>query len=409
MRRRKPTNWAKVITLGGLALLVIALALPFVVQLKPWLPELEEQLSQAIGEPVAFNGARAGLSPRPFLELSGVSLGPDKDVQATSARLYPDLRSLFEPTKHIVEIEVSGAVVRRSAVLRFMGVRARAGGLQRIRLGRIRAPRAGLDVLEGKFGEVDMDAMLNRENQLVSLVLEAADGKSKLEVAPAAEGLQLTFSAQRWQAPIGPAIPLERFFAQGTLSEGKLALSELTAGGFGGDARGGLELTWNRGWNLSGRVHASRVDLQPALRALKSPLPVRGSLEGDLRFSATAETPDALASALKLEGTFTVSNGVLNDFDFPRVIRGAPRDGVRGGQTQFEQLAGSVQIGNGYRFTGLKLSSGLMSASGNISIAERGELSGTMSVELKGTASTLGSTVITSGTLRDPVLLPPGR
>ena len=223
------------------------------------------------------------------------------------------------------------------------------------------------------------------------------------------DGLQLIFSAQDWQPPFGLAIPFERFYARGIVSDGRLAVSEITAGLYGGDARGGLELTWNRGWALSGRVQANRIDVQPMLQVLQSALPVRGTLKTELHFSTTAESPALLADALRLDGNFKLTNGTLNDFDFSRVIQGAGRDGVRGGQTRFEQFTGNVQVGSGYRFTALRLSSGMMSAAGNMDISGNGQISGTVAVSLTGSASSLSATVLASGTLTNPVLLPSGR
>jgi uncharacterized protein involved in outer membrane biogenesis len=410
MRRRKRTNWKGIAGFVLAALAALALALPFVVPLKSWFPQLESQLSQALGEPVAFDSLRAGLSPQLYLEAGNVVIGRERDVRAARLRLYPELLTLSEPTRNLRSIELDEVALGRGAIVRFFTDRAIEGGVQRIRLGRLRANRVKLDLLDGRLGEVDIEATFGRENEVTSLVVDATDRKFKLELAPNPDAIQIIFSAQDWQAPILPSVPFERIHAQGQLIGKKLSISEFTAGAYGGDLRGGLEISWGDGYTLSGRLRATRLDLLPLLQTLRSPLPARGTLDAELRFVSTADTAAKLIETMKLDGKFKLANGTLNDFDFPRVIQGAPRDGVRGGQTRFEQLVGNLQTGGGaYRFSGLRLTSGLMSAVGNIAVAENGQVSGAMSLELRGSAGVLGSTVLTGGTLRDPVLLPSGK
>lgn len=396
------------------AFLGLAIALPFLVPLKPLFPGLESQLSIALGEPVRFEGLRAGLLPHPYLEARAVSVGDDRALRATRARLYPELLSLFEATTFIKLTELDEVTLDRNAIQRFFGEgNSREGGLQRIRLGHVRASHVRLEVLAGKLGEFDAEADLNRDNRLINFALTSSEGKMKFEAVPASRALLLTFSAQDWKPPAGPAIAFDRVYAQGALSEGKLAISEFTAGLYHGNVRGGLELTWGDAWVISGRVQMSRVDLAPLLQALQSPLPVRGSLDSELHFALGAAKPEQLAESLKLDGRFKVGDGVLTGFDFPSVIQGASSQGVRGGQTRFEQFSGNLQSGSGYRFTNLHLASGKnargseLNVGGNIAVDGNGRITGAMNVELKGASTALGSTVQTAGTLDDPVLLPP--
>src|SRR5208337_92111 len=103
---------------------------------------------------------------------------------------------------------------------------AREGGLQRIRLGHVHASHVKLDLLAGKFGEFEAEADLNRDNRLTNFALTSADGRTKFDAVPASGALLLTFSAQDWKPPVGPAIAFDRIYAQGALSDGKLAVSE---------------------------------------------------------------------------------------------------------------------------------------------------------------------------------------
>ena len=89
-----------------------------------------------------------------------------------------------------------------------------------------------------------------------------------------------------------------------------------------------------------------------------------------------------------------------------RAIQLPSWDGVRGGKTGFNSLAGSMRLANqSYSYRQLQLSSGPMNASGSVDIAPNGNLSGRISTELgsKTVVVARGNLSIT-GTLKTPVL-----
>jgi uncharacterized protein involved in outer membrane biogenesis len=409
LRRRKRRNWRQIAVNAAAALIAIGLALPFVIPLKPWFPNLEAQLSAAVGEPVRFNSLRAGLLPRPHLEADSITIGRSGEITVAHARLYPELPTLREPTQFFKSIEADEVSASRNAVLQFLGEHSREGGLQAIRLGHIRATHVKLGVFDGKLGDLELDATVDRDNQLLNLVLAGSDQRSRLEVTPANGTTQVTFSAQDWKPLAGPQIPFERVFLQGVLTRDALAVSEFTAGVYGGDIRGGMEINWANGWSVTGRARVTRLNLYPMMQVLQTDLPVHGTFESELRFTGAAASPGQLLDSMKFDGKFNIVNGVLDEIDFSRVIQGAGRNGVRGGQTQFDQFSGSLQTGNGYRFSGLRLTHGMLAVTGAINVAPGEQLSGSMNVELKSTVGILGSAVQMGGALGEPVLMPSAR
>jgi hypothetical protein len=63
-------------------------------------------------------------------------------------------------------------------------------------------------------------------------------------------------------------------------------------------------------------------------------------------------------------------------------------------------------IGKHTQLRDIKVASGLLKASGNVDIAASKKLSGTVSVEVKGTASLVSVPLEVAGTIQDPVLFP---
>ena len=108
---------------------------------------------------------------------------------------------------------------------------------------------------------------------------------------------------------------------------------------------------------------------------------------------------------MRLEGTFAIAGGELNNVDVVRALQSNRAAGQRGGRTRFDNLAGAVQVsGASYSYRQLQLSSGPMSASGNVDVSD-GNLSGRINAELgtKGIVVARGA-LTPGGTLRDPVL-----
>ena len=108
----------------------------------------------------------------------------------------------------------------------------------------------------------------------------------------------------------------------------------------------------------------------------------------------------------KVEATFTVERGELNNVDIVRAVQSPARDGVRGGKTRFDSLAGTLQASDKqFSYRGLQLGSGPMNATGNVDVAANGDLSGSVGAELgsKTVVVARGSLNVT-GNLKTPIL-----
>ena len=110
----------------------------------------------------------------------------------------------------------------------------------------------------------------------------------------------------------------------------------------------------------------------------------------------------------RIEASFNVEKGVLNNVDVVRAIQSPSRDGVRGGKTNFDVLAGTVEVnGDHYSYRQMRLTSGPMNATGSFDLAPGGDLSGRINAEL-GTKSIVVArgTLNVAGNLKAPLLKP---
>ncbi len=114
-------------------------------------------------------------------------------------------------------------------------------------------------------------------------------------------------------------------------------------------------------------------------------------------------------NAMKLDTPFEVRNGVLYGVDIEKAATSLIKRET-GGETRFEQLSGHLAMERGtQRFTDLKISTGSLAASGNVSISPKKELSGRVNAEVKAASITAASVPLNvSGTVDSPMLLPTG-
>ncbi|HYW55536.1 MAG TPA: hypothetical protein VE934_01125 [Polaromonas sp.] len=126
--------------------------------------------------------------------------------------------------------------------------------------------------------------------------------------------------------------------------------------------------------------------------------PLSGLLEASTTLSARAATTAGLIDALQTDTSFTVKNAVLHGLDLEKAVKSVGMS--RGGQTPLDTLAGQVRTqGRTVHLNNLVATSGLLGATGNVTISPARELTGRISVNL---ADTVGVPLAVGGTLDAP-------
>jgi hypothetical protein len=111
----------------------------------------------------------------------------------------------------------------------------------------------------------------------------------------------------------------------------------------------------------------------------------------------SAAAPDKLGAEARLEGKFTVTKGVLGSFDIARAMQ--PAASLASGRTLFADLAGTGSYNKGaVQLRDMRLTAGLLSATGIADIDASGRLSGRVNAEL----GPQRGTIALSGTAKEP-------
>jgi len=125
-----------------------------------------------------------------------------------------------------------------------------------------------------------------------------------------------------------------------------------------------------------------------------------GKGEGSGKFSMRG-APGKLAATGRLDGSFTVSRGVLGSIDLSRAIQTGGKQAT--GRTQFNEMNGQGVYERGaVTLRNVTIGAGQLNAGVSAEIAQNGALSGRIVADVKVASQTLRATLNLAGTVKEP-------
>lgn len=410
-------KWLKWIG-GIIAVIVVILAVvPFFISLNDYIPQIEQEISARIKEPVKIGGLRAAGLPLPHVTVDGITVGKTEDIKVGKVTVTPDLWSLLSETKVIKSIEIDGLVLTQKAIDKIPawtkpapGKAQASAGPPPVRVESIKLDDAVVQLQKATFGPFDARVSLTSDGNPESASIVTQDGKLKAFVKPEKSTYLIDATAKGWKLPMGPAIHFDELVVKGVATLSDANFSEIRAKLYGGTVAGKAAAAWQKGMQLKGSAEVNQVEIKSLLLALGRPPNVSGRLTArPIAFSANASRPDLIANALRLETPFEVQNGVLHGTDIKKAATSLIRKKEpTGGETRFDKLTGHLVHDRGTsRFTKLDIASGALAADGNVTISPKQELSGRVNANVKaGSVSAASVPLNVSGTVQSPMLYP---
>jgi len=400
----------------GVIVLILA-AIPFLVSLDDYIPEIEREVSARLKVPVAIGSLRAAALPLPHVTVSGITVGKTVDIKVGKVTVTPDLWSLLDATRVIKSIEIDGLVLTQKAIDRipaWIPAGAKPGQPSQppaVRLETIKLDDAIIELKKTSFGPFDARLSLASDGSFESAEIITRDGQLKVLVKPGLSNYLIDASAKGWMLPVGPAIYFDELALKGAANLKGASISELSAKLYGGTVRGNMTIGWRKGLQLKGTATVSQVEISALLKALDKPRNMSGRINARPVFSANAANAEQILDVLRLETPFGVQGGVLHGVDIRKAATSfVSQDGGKGGDTRFDKLSGRLNIDRGTRrLTQLDIVSGSLAADGNVTISPQDELSGRINTSIKAASvAALSVPLNVSGTLDSPLLYPTG-
>jgi uncharacterized protein involved in outer membrane biogenesis len=176
---------------------------------------------------------------------------------------------------------------------------------------------------------------------------------------------------------------------------------------YDGTITGDARLSWQGNWHASGNYSIDEISLkEPSYNANPNSY-MTGLLSGNGTFKSTAKHANQLTDAMQLALPFTVKDGVLHGLDLVKAASLVLKQDNVDGETQFDQFSGQLHIaGARYKLNDLKVSSGLLTADGQVTIKPSKTLDGEVNVALKKSVGLVVVPLVISGDLENPTVLP---
>lgn len=399
----------KIVLIGLLIGLGIALALPFLIPTEGYRTAVQGVASEKLGEPVEIGGLRFAVLPWPSATLSDLSIGKQQPVKIGAVTVTPDFFSLFSAVTVIQSLAISDLTVNPALLARIQVWSKPQPGPKTVSVRRVELHGLNLDMGTIQWTPLQADIRLN-DAGLQSVTAGPEDGSLNVTLLPETQGVyRLQIEGSQFKLPIKPALVFDSLQGQGRLTEAALDLSKLTGRLYGGDMHASIRLDWKQGWRIEGTAKTVDVEVAQIVRMLSPASAFSGRLYADGRFDMAAKTAGALAENLRANVSFEIKDGMLDKVDLAQAAKLLTRQGARGGQTRFDQLSGIAELtGKLYRLKNVRVSSGVLNAVGDVAIDPAKALSGQVTVELKGTSTLVSVPLNVSGTVQEPILLPSG-
>ncbi|MDY0012407.1 MAG: hypothetical protein RBS40_05885 [Rhodocyclaceae bacterium] len=261
--------------------------------------------------------------------------------------------------------------MRPSEIAALLGLFAGAGDLAGVEITHLGLLLGG-SVMEGLSGTMARDDQGRGE-----LILRDATGRYALTAHQGAGGLMVRISASPGALPLLGGVEVGPMELTGFLGDDGFKGGQWSLIALGGRLEGSLVLGWSNPVVLTGALTMTSLDAGQVLRVRHPKARAEGAVAGTLRISAQAESWDALAAHLTLEGPIQLERGAFKGMDLGLAVRERGAGPISGGETRFEALRGRVRVDpQGGSFVVERLEAGALSASGRLITNAVEELSG---------------------------------
>ncbi len=377
---RRVAKW----TLVALVLLVLLFA-GLAVALQQWVGSADfrgraaQQASAALGVPVEFGALTVDLWPVPAVAVDRLQVRSKPPITLERVEARPRWQALLQGRLELATLVVRNAVVpEKTLAVLAAGTSKKGDQPQPADPGRTMAMLPRRAILDGvtwvwaKGGRSTVDAQfdLAGDGWPQDVRIEVREGrfqgsKAALERVPAGHWLL--------RADIGGGTVNGRLQLQPRPKATPLLAAQLTTSG--------VEVA---ALTAPSRTLTGRIDANTSLRA-------------DLGAAG------GLVEGVQSETRFTIRNAVVHGLDLVRAVQTIGLS--RGGETTLDTLAGQVVTrGRSVQLSNLVATSGLLSATGSVTVAPSRVLSGRVTVDLAASAAgrAIGVPLAVGGTLDAP-------
>ncbi|HEV3009049.1 MAG TPA: AsmA-like C-terminal region-containing protein, partial [Burkholderiales bacterium] len=387
--RAERKGWGKPIALTLFLLLVVAVGVAHVMPIDTL--EYERAATDALGRPVKIGSANLSLLTGLQLKFKEVSLG--EGISISEVRAFPEFDALTGPRKAFSRIEIDRMKLDQDAVGQALFVKVKADSFS---VGRILAKNVEFTGPLALPKGLEFEVLYDGEGMVRAAFIRGPEALMAKLAPKGPAAIEVEMTASSFTLPFAPEISLSKFSLKGAATPQGLSVSEWDGALLNGTLSGTANVRWGDSWIVDGIVTARNINAAVFAPALLSD----GRAEGSGKFSMRGQ-PGKLASTGRLDGSFTVTRGVLGSIDLSRAIQTGGK--VATGRTQFNEMNGQGTYDRGaVTLRNITIGAGQLNAGASADISQNGALSGRIVADVKVAQQRLSATLNLGGTLKEP-------
>ncbi|QAU32990.1 hypothetical protein [Janthinobacterium sp. 17J80-10] len=390
-----PANIGKLARLGALALVVVAavgVGLLHVVPFNGRLAQLEQAATAQFGQPVKVGSLKLALLPTPQWRLQQVAIGNEGQITVREVDVRVALGSVFSDAMQFKSVTLVSPVVNDEGMGWLLFGQAQNPAWQSAS---INATDLQLRSRHVRLPTFTASAELGEDGSWRKLVLDAAGSSTRLDLQRADATVRFELTASGLVLPFGGTQAFDTFNASGKVMPDALEVSKFTAVLYDGTVSGNGMLGWRDGWSLKGEAQARQIALSRLMPALLQ----SGAMDGSFRYTMQADAAGKLFASPQARGSFSIGNGMLVGVDLASQVMGQ----AGSGRSAFNEMSGEFAlVGGKVQVSRMRMSAGLLSATGDATADANDKLDGRFAVDLRTASRQAHANLNLSGTLASP-------
>ncbi len=400
-------KYKKILIVSGLVISLLII-LPFLIPVQTYLKEAEKIASDKLGAPVTIGNGHLAFLPSPRIVLNDIFVGRAQEAQFGRVVVIPTLSTLLSDTR-VIDINVSKPVIKQSAldIVAVLSAKPVSDTPSPVNIHHININDLELVWPNSKYPLLNIDATLKDGTHLDSAVVETQDGKVKINITPDGDRQLVKVAIDNWTSPVGLPLLIDTAKLEGHLKGSRLEIPNIDAALYNGKLTGNAIVDWQKGWKLNGKVKVDKLAVKGPSSLVSKTVYLSGNLFGNGDFSSNAKEASGIADNLQINFKFKVNEGVLHGLDLMKMASLLIRQSEKGGETQFDEFSGLLNSnGKQYHLKDIKISSGMLAASGHVKMMPSKELDGRVDVDVKSGMGLAAIPLDVSGTVSNPVVMP---
>jgi hypothetical protein len=388
-RLEKKGGWGKPIALTLFFLLLVGVGVAHVLPID--VSDYQRAATDAFGREVRIGSANLSLVTGLQLKFGNVKIGEAAPIP--EVRAFPELDALLGPRKAFSRIEIDAMKLEQQAVGGALFAKLKADNFS---VGRVTVKKLELSGPLALPKGLEVDVIYDREGAVSSAVVRGPEALLA-KLTPKGSAIEIEMSASTFTVPFAPEVSMSRFSLKGTTTPQGLSVSEWDGQLLNGSVSGNANLRWGDLWVLDGVLTVRNINAAVFAPALLS----EGRGEASGKFSMRGADPGKLGESARIDGSFTVTRGVLGSIDLSRAIQTGGKQAT--GRTTFNEMNGNAVYERGaVALRNVTISAGQLNAGASADITPSGALSGRIVADVKVASQQLRATLNLTGTLKDP-------